>query len=108
MEDELTEGKLFATFEKYDEYVALQASFLSLDLAVKTSAEEERREILLLQNLTDIVRKSNLPATVYLHPTLARRIPGTVISPGSFPRTSRPSSRRGPKVSCKGRSFPVW
>jgi hypothetical protein len=58
MEAELAEAKLYATFEKHDEFQQIQNTLLDVDLATEPSLEEEKRESTLLRNLSDIVRVS--------------------------------------------------
>lgn len=55
MEEEITEGKLFATFEKFDEFFGLQQAFLNVDLAIAANAEEDAKEFNLLWKLCHIV-----------------------------------------------------
>jgi tubulin-specific chaperone D len=55
MEEELTEGRLFATFEKHEEFLAAQELFLSVDLETEPNAEEDKTEERLLAKLTSIV-----------------------------------------------------
>jgi tubulin-specific chaperone D len=63
MEDEITEGKLFGTFEKYDEFSSLQQALLSVDLAVEPDKDEDLRESDLLRKLSNIV---SYPVCSYL------------------------------------------
>ena len=80
MDDNPTEGKLFGTFEKQGDFVQLQQSLLILDLSVEPLPEEDRKELLLLRKLSEIVRL--LPCgsdTTTTHTTPARRIPGAVV-----------------------------
>lgn len=55
MADELSEAKFFATFEKHGEFANAQQSFLVLDLNQVPSPEEEKREAVLFQKLSNIV-----------------------------------------------------
>ncbi|OBZ71617.1 Tubulin-specific chaperone D [Grifola frondosa] len=55
MEEDLSEGKLFATFENHEEFLNLQSSLLSLDISTEPSAEDNRAEELLLRKLSDIL-----------------------------------------------------
>jgi tubulin-specific chaperone D len=63
MEDEITEGKLFGTFEKYDEFSSLQQALLAVDLAVEPDKDEDLRESDLLRKLSNIV---SCPVCSYL------------------------------------------
>ncbi|KAH9942878.1 ARM repeat-containing protein [Amylocystis lapponica] len=54
-EDQLTEGKLFATFERYREFYDLQTSLLSRELSQEPTAEDGRAEDRILQRLTLIL-----------------------------------------------------
>jgi hypothetical protein len=63
MEEELTEGKLFATFERHGEFLSFQQSFLSLDLATEPSITEDKGEIALLAKLSNIVSKHFIGGT---------------------------------------------
>lgn len=56
MEEEPTEGRLFATFEKHEEFITTQELLLSVDLETEPSAEEDKHEAQLLGKLTNIVR----------------------------------------------------
>ncbi|KAF8073788.1 armadillo-type protein [Lyophyllum atratum] len=55
MEDEVLEGKLFATFEKHGEFSDTQRSCLELDLFEHISEEDDRKEYLLFQKLYNIL-----------------------------------------------------
>lgn len=58
MNDELAEGRIYATFEKYGELLDIQKILLSLDPSEEPSAEEDRGEDVLLRKLSEIVRLS--------------------------------------------------
>ncbi|KAJ7600517.1 TBCD protein [Mycena floridula] len=49
------EDKLFATFDKHAELVESQNSFLSLDLNVEPTSEEDKQETQLLRKMTNIL-----------------------------------------------------
>jgi tubulin-specific chaperone D len=55
MDEEPTEGRLLANFEKHDEFLVAQQLLLSVDLATEPSFEEDKRETELLGKLTNIV-----------------------------------------------------
>ncbi|PCH40083.1 ARM repeat-containing protein [Wolfiporia cocos MD-104 SS10] len=55
MEEETSEGRLLATFEEYQQFTEAQREFLSLDLDVEPTPEEDRREGLLLRRLSNIL-----------------------------------------------------
>jgi hypothetical protein len=55
MDDEPAEGKLYATFEKHEEFRNLQETLLVANLSVHPTAEEDRHEASLLLKLTNIV-----------------------------------------------------
>ncbi|EMD39955.1 hypothetical protein CERSUDRAFT_45983 [Gelatoporia subvermispora B] len=57
MEDDNEETKLFASFEKYEEFSGLQISLLSLDLFSQSSPEEDRSEALMVQSYTNILNE---------------------------------------------------
>ena len=56
MDEEITEGKLFATFEKYDEFSRIQAALLAVDLAIEPTSDDDAQEADLLRKLFYIVR----------------------------------------------------
>lgn len=58
MSDEPTtdEGKLFASFERRDEFVSLQNTFLAFDLTAEPTREENNTESGVLWRLSLIVR----------------------------------------------------
>jgi hypothetical protein len=56
MEDGTTDGKIYAKFEKIQEFSGLQKSLLAVDLTVIPTPEDERHESSLLRKLLDIVR----------------------------------------------------
>ncbi len=56
MADELIERKLFATFDKLDEFLSYQSKFLSYDLKLSPSADEDKEELVLFNKLCNIVR----------------------------------------------------
>ena len=51
------EDTFFTTFAKYDEFSALQAKFLTMDLFVEPTPDEEREERLQLKKLCLVVRR---------------------------------------------------
>ncbi|EGO23938.1 hypothetical protein SERLADRAFT_450239 [Serpula lacrymans var. lacrymans S7.9] len=55
MADEVIEGKIFATFEKYDEFLAIQKAFLVVDLTTEPNDEQDKDEIELLRKLCFIL-----------------------------------------------------
>lgn len=55
--DDYGERTLFATFEKYDQFLDYHNQFLSVDLEVQPSSDEDKEEIALLSKLTQIVRR---------------------------------------------------
>ncbi|KAF7314250.1 TFCD-C domain-containing protein [Mycena kentingensis (nom. inval.)] len=55
MEDLLEEGRVYATFERYDEFIDAQQRLLSLDLTHAPSREEEKAEFDLFRKLSDIL-----------------------------------------------------
>lgn len=61
MDDEVNEGKLFATFEKHAEFLSAQELFLSLDFDVEPTPEEDKKEDHLFRKLSDIVGLSVSP-----------------------------------------------
>jgi hypothetical protein len=63
MEDEITEGKLFGTFEKYDNFFGIQQALLAVDLAAEPDSNEDLQESDLLRKLSNIV---SYPVCSYL------------------------------------------
>ncbi|KAI0917160.1 hypothetical protein AcV5_007706 [Taiwanofungus camphoratus] len=57
MNDELAEGRIYATFEKYGELLDIQKILLSLDPSEEPSAEEDRGEDVLLRKLSEILNE---------------------------------------------------
>ncbi|KAF8917124.1 ARM repeat-containing protein [Mucidula mucida] len=55
MADELIERKLFATFDKLDEFLSYQSKFLSYDLKLSPSADEDKEELVLFNKLCNIL-----------------------------------------------------
>lgn len=55
MEEEVTEGKLFATFEKFDDFLRLQQALLAADIAVEPDQNEDREESDVFKKLCQIV-----------------------------------------------------
>lgn len=53
--EEVTEGRLFATFEKLDEFRALQQTFLSINLNNELDRDEMVKELNIYRKLCDIV-----------------------------------------------------
>lgn len=56
VEEDVLEGKLFATFGKYDEFSSLQAAFLAADFAAEPTDNEDTQEGELFRKLLLIVR----------------------------------------------------
>ncbi|KAG6841983.1 hypothetical protein C0991_004474 [Blastosporella zonata] len=55
MSDEVLEAKIFATFEKYGEFLITQQSCLNLDLCENPSEEDDKKEYLLFKRLSGIL-----------------------------------------------------
>jgi hypothetical protein len=55
MEEEITEGKLFGTFDKYDEFLTIQKALLAIDLAAEPDNDEDVKESDLFRRLCNIV-----------------------------------------------------
>ncbi|KZT19455.1 TBCD protein [Neolentinus lepideus HHB14362 ss-1] len=55
MDEEQSEGRFFATFEKYELFTSTQASLLSKDLFEEPSDEDDRQETEFLKNLSHIL-----------------------------------------------------
>lgn len=55
MDDDVTEAKQFASFERYDEFVSAQNALLAMDLASEPSHDDNGKEIELLRKLILIV-----------------------------------------------------
>ena len=55
MAEEMPEGKVFATFERFNEFFDLQKSLLALDLQEEPGAEVESKEFLTQQSLNVMV-----------------------------------------------------
>lgn len=53
--EEVTEGRLFATFEKLDEFRALQKDFLSINQNNELDRDEMMKELNIYRKLCDIV-----------------------------------------------------
>lgn len=53
--EEVTEGRLFATFEKLDEFRALQKDFLYINLKDELDRDEMMKELNIYRKLCDIV-----------------------------------------------------
>lgn len=67
MEEEVTEGKLFATFEKLDEFQSLQQTLLDVNLNDEADRDQDIKEWNIFRKLCDIV--SPTPSIRYLtHP----------------------------------------
>ncbi|OCH86383.1 TBCD protein [Obba rivulosa] len=100
MEDD-EDGKLFASFEKHQEFSDLQRSLLSLDFFSEPSAEEDRTEALTVQNLVIILSEYQEQAYL-LDPFLEELISPVVETLKAHAKavietsqTSRPGSRIG-------------
>jgi hypothetical protein len=55
MEEEVTEGKLFATFEKFDEFLSLQKALLAADFAAEPNFDDGVHESDIFRKLCNIV-----------------------------------------------------
>jgi hypothetical protein len=55
MEEEVTEGKLLGTFEKYDEFQSLQNTLLVLDLTAEPDHNANTQESGILGKLNSVV-----------------------------------------------------
>ena len=55
MAEEIPEGKVFATFERFNEFLDLQKSLLALDLREEPGPEVESKEFLTQQTLNVMV-----------------------------------------------------
>jgi hypothetical protein len=55
MAEEIAEGKVFAAFERFNEFLDLQKSLLALDLQEEPGVEVESKEILIQQTLNVMV-----------------------------------------------------
>ena len=66
MEEEVTESKLFGTFEKYDEFLSIQKTLLAVDLAAEPESDDEVQESDLFRRLSNIVSS---PVFRYLVPS---------------------------------------
>ncbi|KAH7921320.1 ARM repeat-containing protein [Leucogyrophana mollusca] len=55
MEEDITERKLYATFERHDEFLSLQHTLLAVDLAVDPAIEEDRIEDRVFHRLCGIL-----------------------------------------------------
>ena len=55
MAEEISEGKVFATFERFNEFLDLQKSLLALDLQEEPGVEVESKEYLTQQTLNVMV-----------------------------------------------------
>jgi hypothetical protein len=60
MEDGIADGKIYAKFEKLQEFSNIQKSLLAIDLTAMPTPEDERHESSLLRKLLDIVRLPKL------------------------------------------------
>jgi hypothetical protein len=56
MADDLDEAKLFASFERHDEFVSLQNALLAVDLSVEPTREDSSAEYDLLRRIGMLVR----------------------------------------------------
>ena len=74
MAEEIPEGKIFATFERFNEFLELQKSLLALNLQEEPGVEVESKEFLTQQTLNVMVHLKfdlNPPLSHYLsHPSL--------------------------------------
>lgn len=55
MAEDLSDSKLYATFERDEEFRKIQDTLLAVDLKLNPSLDEERHEKLLLRKLSEIV-----------------------------------------------------
>ncbi len=56
--EDLTEGKVFATFDKFEEFRALQTEFL--DTCLRGDIDEAKGEVIMLKKLSNIVSSTFL------------------------------------------------
>lgn len=67
MAEEIPEGKVFATFERFNEFSELQKSLLALDLQEEPGPDVENKEFLTQQTLNVMVHlKIRLCTHLYL------------------------------------------
>jgi hypothetical protein len=59
MAEEIQETKVFATFERFNEFVDLQKVLLALDLREEPGVEVEKKEYLIQQSLSVMVHPSS-------------------------------------------------
>lgn len=55
MAEEMAEGRVFATFERFNEFLDIQKSLLALDLQEEPGVEVESKELLTQQSLNVMV-----------------------------------------------------
>lgn len=55
MEEEITEGKLFATFDRYEEFLSIQKALLAVDPVAEPSRDDDVHESNLFGKLCNIV-----------------------------------------------------
>ena len=59
MAEEIQETKVFATFERFNEFVDLQKALLALELREEPGVEVEKKEYLIQQSLNVMVHPSS-------------------------------------------------
>ena len=59
MNEEISERKIFVTFEKYGEFAGTQKTFLASNLFEIPSAEDDKAEAVLFNTLSSVVRLLN-------------------------------------------------
>lgn len=90
MSDEPTdEGKLFASFERRNEFVSLQSTLLASDLTVEPTREENNAESDLLRRLSLMVRMPVDNVSLTTKHRAAGRVPGTTLPFGPLSRGTR-------------------
>lgn len=96
MDEDLPEIRLFASFERHDEFLALQNALLAVDLTVEPSRDENSAESELLRKLSLIVGGliDVFHGVIVIECLTARGIPRTVLSARPVSRKPRHASRR--------------
>lgn len=86
MDEDSQENRLFAAFERHDEFVAAQNTLLAADLFVEPSREEEDVELHCSRKLIVIVSHPLYPGLMYLDMVeKVWRIPRAIVSIGPVP-----------------------
>ncbi|KAG6816305.1 hypothetical protein H0H87_007137 [Tephrocybe sp. NHM501043] len=94
MSDEVLEGKIFATFEKYGEFLNIQQSCLNLDLYENPSEEDDKKEYFLFKRLSAILDEYQ-EQSYLLDPYLENMVEPVVECLRSHAKTSVSNNRRG-------------